>query len=317
MPWLRIIRWKNLTIILLTQVLVWWCVVLPEDPEVLKPVHFSYIVLSTLLIAAAGYIINDYFDFKIDLINKPEKVVLEKIIPRKHAIIAHAILNSAALVLAGIVALKAHHPEWLLLQVACIALLWFYSTDFKRQYITGNIAISVLTALTIIIFFVYEPALHHEFSLPVLAGVSWHSGSSLPFWTLLVYAYFAFMLTWMREIVKDMEDYKGDESEGCLTLPIKRGLKYSTGFAMVLSLLVVMPLAGAAGLLYHYKYVLLPFYIALFLILPIVLWSFFLNRGFTKLHYHTSSRILKVIMLLGICSLLIYHLELYANLIEE
>jgi 4-hydroxybenzoate polyprenyltransferase len=317
MSWLRLIRWKNLAIILLTQLLVWWSLVLPEDPEVLKPVHFAYIVLSTLLIAAAGYIINDYFDIKIDLINKPDKVVLEKVIPRKHAIIAHALLNATAVSLAGIVAAKAHHLEWLLLQLACIALLWFYSTHFKRQYITGNIAISLLTALTILIFIVYEPALRDEFSLPMLSAAGWHSGSSLPFWTLLVYAYFAFMLTWMREIVKDMEDYQGDESEGCKTLPIKRGLKYATGFTTALALLVVIPLAAACGLLYHYKYVLLPLFIVVFLIVPIVIWSFFLNKNTTKRHYHTSSRMLKLIMLLGICSLLIYHLELYANLIEE
>jgi 4-hydroxybenzoate polyprenyltransferase len=132
MPWLQLIRWQNLLIIFFTQLLAWWCVVLPESPTVLSPLNFGCITLSTVFIAAAGYIINDYFDIRIDSINKPDKVVLEKIIPRKEAIISHGVLNILALLLAGFVAGQAHHPEWILLQVGCAVLLWFYSTDLKR-----------------------------------------------------------------------------------------------------------------------------------------------------------------------------------------
>src|SRR5579872_3290701 len=250
MPWLQLIRWQNLLIILLTQFLAWWYVVLPESPVILNAVNFCCLALSTILIAAAGYIINDYFDIKIDAINRPEKVVLEKTIPRKQAIIAHAVLNIIALALAGFVAAQARHYEWLLLQLLCIALLWFYSTDFKRQYITGNLVIALLTALTVIALIIYEPAIQHEASLPLRAGVSWHSDSSLPVWLLMAYAYFAFMLTWMREIVKDMEDFKGDEAEGCVTMPVKRGLKFATRYVLMLSALVIIPLIIASGVLY-------------------------------------------------------------------
>src|ERR1017187_3266318 len=98
MPWLRLIRWKNLLIIFLTQFLAWWCVVLPATPRVLNLVNFFCLSLSTMLIAAAGYIINDYFDVKIDSINKPAKMVLETAIPRKQAIISHTALNIIALI---------------------------------------------------------------------------------------------------------------------------------------------------------------------------------------------------------------------------
>jgi len=124
MPWLQLIRWKNLLIVFLTQFLAWWCVILPGMPVVLTPLHFLLLSLSTVLIAAAGYIINDYFDIKIDTINKPEKVVLEKIIPRKQAIIAHSLLNVVALILAGYVAAQAHHYEWLLLHAAALVLFY-------------------------------------------------------------------------------------------------------------------------------------------------------------------------------------------------
>src|ERR1041384_459546 len=106
--WLRLIRWPNLLIIALTQLVAWWCVVLPlQGPHVLTLRNFSLLCISTVLLAAAGYIINDYFDISIDIINKPDKVVLERHIPRKLAVIVHPVLNIIALVLAGVVALPA------------------------------------------------------------------------------------------------------------------------------------------------------------------------------------------------------------------
>ena len=318
MSWLRLIRWKNLVIIFLTQFLAWRCIILPGDPEILTPVNFILLSVSTMLIAAAGYIINDYFDIKIDLVNKPDKVVLEKVIPRKQAIITYTVLNLIALILAGVVAIQAHHLEWLMFQLCCTLLLWFYSTNFKRQYITGNVVIALLTALTIIVLILYEPRMH--------PGVLFRKGVAFPSlnerflivdngWVLCFYAYFAFMLTWMREIVKDMEDIKGDEAAGCMTMPIKKGLKYATRFTILLSLLVIIPLAIAVFNL-RYDWLGLPLYITLLIIVPLIVWSVFLVRKFTVQHYHNASRGLKIIMIIGICSLFIYHLHLLTNCAE-
>lgn len=308
MPWLRLIRWKNLLIIFLTQFLAWACVILPENPKILTPLNFSLLTVSTMLIAAAGYIINDYFDIKIDSINHPGKVILEKVIPRKQAIISHTALNLLALLLAGIVAIQAHHPEWLLFQAGCTLLLWFYSTHFKRQYITGNVVVALLTALTIIVLLVYEPALHSGLQIRSLGNIL-----SAPEWVLFVYAYFAFMLTWMREIVKDMEDLKGDDAAGCVTMPIKRGLDYSTRFIMILASLVVLPLTAVSVVLFRHHNIIPPLYITGALILPLIIWALFLGRKFTVQHYHNASNGLKLIMMVGICSLLIYHFILATN----
>ena len=306
MPWLQLIRWKNLIIIFLTQLLAWWCVILPESPEVLNPVNFLLLSLSTMLIAAAGYIINDYFDIKIDAINKPDKVVLEKTIPRKQAIIAHAALNTIALILAGYVAARAHHYEWPLLQAACIILLWFYSTHFKRQYMTGNIVVALLTSFTIITLVVYEPVIHDLIHLP---GNN-YSPSPLPVLVLLVFAYFAFMLTWMREIVKDMEDLGGDAAGGCATIPVKKGLKYARNFTIMLSAWVLLPLAVMAVKLYHYGFTALTADTAL-LLFTLLNWSIFMFMGqAAKQHYHKASRGLKIIMLMGLCLLVIYHFSI-------
>ena len=312
MPWLRLIRWQNLLIIFLTQLLAWWCIILFEEPTVLRPAQFLMISTSTLLIAAAGYIINDYFDIKIDIQNKPAKVVLERVIPRKQAIIAHSVLNVIALFLAAYVAIPAGHPEWMLLQLGCTLLLWFYSTNFKRQYITGNVVVALLVSLTIVVLIVYEPELQQYMHFPLVTKTSGNHRTSLPVWILGAYAYFAFMLTWMREIVKDMEDLKGDQAEGCITMPIRKGLKFSRTFTTVLSLLVIMPLCLGSFVLFAHHYVSMSVYV-LVLVSSLVAWTTFLYRRNTQPHYHSTSQYLKAIMILGICSFIIYYLQLYLN----
>lgn len=309
MAWLQLIRWQNLLIIFLTQTVVWACLVLPAQPSVLTPFHFMLLTTSTVLIAAAGYIINDYFDVRIDIINHPHKVVLGKVIQRKHAIIAHTLANIAAIVMAGYVAARAQHYQWLLLQVCCTALLWFYSTTYKRQYLTGNIAVALLTALTIVALYVYEPAMRLSALRPLIANGK-PTATSLPVWILVIYAYFAFMLTWVREIIKDMEDMQGDEAEGCVTMPIRRGLAYAARFATILAILALLPLLAGGVLLWAYSYTLLAIYILLLLAAPLVGWIVFLWQGIANpAHYNKCSRLLKIIMVLGICSVLVYKLQ--------
>jgi 4-hydroxybenzoate polyprenyltransferase len=311
MAWLQLIRWKNLLIIFFTQLMAWLCVILPAGPATLTLPNFCLLSVSTMLIAAAGYIINDYFDIRIDLVNRPDKVVLGKVIARKTAILPHAALNVIALAMAGYVAAQAHHYEWLALQAACILLLWFYSTHFKRQLITGNVVVALLAALTILVLAVYEPGLQ-DIRLGVLLKDK-SSAASFPFFALLGYAYFAFMLTWMREIVKDMEDLKGDALDGCTTMPVRFGLERSSWFVKILAALVVLPLSAVAILLFNGGHVLLSVYLGLLVVLPIVWWIFFLNKRADQEHYNKASRWLKIIMLPGIFALLIYHLQLLIN----
>lgn len=307
MNWLRLIRWNNLFIILLTQLLVWACVLMPmrswtEKSFLLNPLNFSLICLSTILIAAAGYIINDYFDIKIDAINRPEKAILERTINRRSAIIYHSVLNVAGLLLAGIVAIEAGKIYWLWIQGLCTLLLFLYSSHFKRWFVIGNVVVAALTALTIFTLLVYEPALWHFAKMETIL----RKGDAIipnPVWVLGIYASFAFVLTWMREVVKDMEDHIGDAAEGCITMPIKLGLKSTTLFVQLLSLLAIIPLIiasvkvqGALGA-----------YTLFALTLPLIMWVLFLPRKATTKHYSLMSRLLKIIMVLGVGSLLIYY----------
>lgn len=309
MNWLRLIRWNNLLIILLTQLLVWTCVLIPlrqwgEGHFLLNAFNFSLLCLSTLMIAAAGYIINDYFDIKIDAINRPEKVILENRIHRRAGIIFHSVLNLAGIFLAGIVAHKAGKLHWLWIQVACSVLLFFYSSHFKRMFVIGNVIVALLTGLTILTLFVYEPALWQFLAQPSML----HKGADMipnPVWILGIYTCFAFVLTWMREVVKDMEDHIGDAAEGCVTMPIQLGLKQTTIFVQVLSLLAIIPLVIASvkvqGLLGIYTFVALT--------VPLIIWSLYLPKHATTKHYNNMSRYLKIIMVSGIGSLLIYYFQ--------
>jgi 4-hydroxybenzoate polyprenyltransferase len=314
MALLRLIRWTNLLIIFLTQLLVWACIIYPlrhlgETHFLLSFPNFIYVSLSTVLIAAAGYIINDYFDVRIDNINKPEKMVLEKMIPRRLAIIFHTTLNVVALLLALIVAWQAREASWLLVQLSCTFLLWFYSTHFKRRFMIGNVVVALLTSLTIIVLIIYEPAMHYYLRQPVF--VEHGEGTVLPnpVWVLSIYTYFAFVLTWMREIVKDMEDFKGDEAEGCVTMPIQWGLKKATHFTQALGLAAIVPLIVVSIKLIEKEDWLLGGYTIIGLIIPISLWLAFLQRKATTTHYSKASRWLKIIMVLGIGSLVIYYFE--------
>ena len=137
------------------------------------------------------------------------------------------------------------------------------------------------------------------------------SGSLLPnpVWVLMVYAFFAFILTWMREIVKDMEDLRGDMAEGCVTMPIRWGLKKATAFTILLSIIALAPLVVAGTQLILKRDWVLGIYIWLGLIAPITAWSFFLPKAATSRHYGQASRYLKYIMLAGIVSLIIYYFE--------
>ncbi len=309
MIWLKLIRWNNLFIILLTQLLLWICVLLPlrqwtNVSFVLDVFSFSLVCASTILIAAAGYIINDYFDIKIDAINRPEKVILEHKINRRAGLIYHFVLSFLGILLAGIVAYKAGKLQWLWVQFFSVILLFFYSSHFKRRFVIGNVVVALLTAFTILTLYIYEPALQSFFQkTPML-----QNGDSLipnPIWVLAIYTCFAFVLTWMREIVKDMEDHIGDAAEGCETMPIKWGLKRTSLFVQVLSLFALVPLLVASLKVQGF----LRIYTFFALCIPLLVWVIYLPKYATVKHFGMMSHFLKWIMVLGIGSLIIYNFQ--------
>ncbi|MCD6062916.1 MAG: ubiquinone biosynthesis protein UbiA [Flavipsychrobacter sp.] len=316
MAWLKLVRWYNLVIIFLTQLFAWGLVILPMQQHsdsnlLLNTTNFSLLALSTVLIAAAGYIINDYFDIKIDAINRPDKVVLEKRIPLKSAIVMHTVLNVVGIFLALVVARRGGSYSWILLQLTCTAMLWFYSTHLKRQFMSGNITVALLSAFTITALLLYEPALHDYLDKPAFIRTN-TSIIPNPVWVLGVYTFFAFMLTWMREIVKDMEDFKGDAEQGCVTMPIKWGLQKSEWFTQLLGAIATLPLLNAGIKLVLSGWQILGIYTLVALVVPLVIWMIMLGKKTTQQHYHAAATQIKGIMILGILSLIIYYIEAHA-----
>ncbi len=153
---LRLVRSLNLLFIIITQVLFQYAIVVPmfryqDVSPVLSPLHFGLLCLSSVLIAAAGYIINDYFDLNIDRINKPGKIVVEKIIRRRWAIVWHWVLSFLGIIIGFYLSWKLR-VFWLgFANTACVVALWFYSTTFKKKLIIGNVLISLLTAWVVLV----------------------------------------------------------------------------------------------------------------------------------------------------------------------
>ncbi|MCU0382494.1 MAG: geranylgeranylglycerol-phosphate geranylgeranyltransferase [Cyclobacteriaceae bacterium] len=229
---------------------------------------------STIIIAAAGYIINDYYDIKIDYINKPERVVIGKIIPRRFAILFHTLFSVGGIAI-------GFYLSW---QIGVIHffsafMLWLYSNSLKRLPLIGNVVIAFLTALSVFIIAVY-----------------YKTNINL----ILIYSIFAFFISLVREVVKDMEDLKGDITFGCKTLPILWGIRKTKYF--LYSVLVVFVLIVL--ILDSYFTILPSVYFMSFLFLPLAWFALRLHRADTVKDFRWLSNLSKIIMLLGIISML-------------
>jgi 4-hydroxybenzoate polyprenyltransferase len=268
---------------------------------------FSLLVLSTLLIAAAGYVINDYFDVKTDLVNRPSRVVIGKQLSRRQAIALHAVMNGIGIVIGFFLAMQVGR-WWLVgMHVLTASLLWFYSTYFKRRMLSGNVIVSLLTAIVPVVVLLYQS--------PDL-DARWFD--AMLFYTLL-YALFAFLVSMMREIVKDMQDMQGDVSIHCRTLPIVAGLRTSKVVVNVFAIGVLLLLAAMQALLLPEKGMLLVIYVLLFVQLPIVFVLAKLRPADRPADFRILSYFIKGIMLTGILTMplipwIMHPMRLYRSL---
>lgn len=226
----KLIRWPNLVFIALTQVLFFYCIVQPRFAEAgkipnLQSPYIWLMILSSVLIAAAGYIINDYFDLNIDRINKPGKLVVETVIRRRWTIIWHLALSIIGVLLGIYIDWKTGVRFLGLANLACVVLLFVYSISLKKKLLSGNVLISLLTAWTVFVITWCEA--NH------LARVQSQFDAEKIIKLTFVYGGFAFIISLIREVVKDMEDVEGDRRYGCRTMPIAWGLNVSKTFTAV------------------------------------------------------------------------------------
>ncbi|MDD2982125.1 MAG: geranylgeranylglycerol-phosphate geranylgeranyltransferase [Crocinitomicaceae bacterium] len=256
----RLIRPINLVIIALTMYSIRFFYFILSDAQALRSgeqFDFFLLVFSTVLIAAGGNIINDYFDVRTDRINRPERLIISKHIKRRWAIISHWILNAVAFSIAIYLSSRYQTFWYVFIHLVTINTLWFYSMYFKRKPFIGNLMIAVLTALVPIlcgIHFYFQIGIENIESLILTPRsdlqetiVFWKS-FLLRDWRFIYFlAFFAFTLNLSREIIKDIEDVEGDKQIYAKTLPLTIGIKKSAIIAGII--LAIVPVTVIALIL--------------------------------------------------------------------
>ena len=301
---LRLVRWSN---VLFIGALVWvmekWVatpiLVKAAFGEQLPGYMLLLIILATVLIAAGGYVINDYFDVKIDRINRPDEVIVTRSISKPAAMRLSMILSGIGIACGIAVAVLLKSLTIGILFVLIPGLLWFYSSSYKRLFMVGNLIIALLAAVTPIVVAMTNVAvlqLRYETILPYTTLVhdiyAWLGG----------FALFAFLLTWIREIVKDMQDQMGDRELECHSMPVVWGETWTKVFVTGL---VVVTLAIIGHLWWH----ILPFpttwtslstrYIVLGIVTPLLCSVWLLWSAKIPSDYKVCQQVVKFTMLIG------------------
>lgn len=301
----KLVRWPNLLFIALTQLLFRFFVLrfayldnIPGNGNIkLTQPLFFLLVIASVCIAAAGYIINDYFDLNIDLVNKPSKLIIDRYIKRRWAIVLHVVLSFTGFILSLYVGYKLWNFYVPFFNLIAILALWFYSTTFKKKLLIGNILISLLSAWVILVLILSE----YRFQLST-PDAHWRRLLKVSF----IYAGFAFVISLVREVIKDMEDLPGDSKYGCTTMPIVWGLQVAKVFVAVW----IVVLAGGIAVIQIYvlqlgwRFSALYSLVAIFIPLLWVLRK--LYKAKTQNEFHRLSTAVKLIILTGIFSMIFF-----------
>lgn len=300
-PFFRLVRWQNLLMIVLTQYVMRYCIVSPMYVKnglslQINNLQFLLLVLSTVFITAAGYVINDYFDRKTDMLNHPDTVIVGKHIKRRLAMALHIVFNIIGVLSGFYLAYITGLSYLALIFIGVSGLLWFYSTTYKRQFLIGNIIVAFLTGMVPLLIILFEmPLLGKNYGhIPDAMGLD---ANTMIAW-FAAFASFAFILTLIREIVKDTEDFEGDQAFGMQTLPIVAGIKWTKAILMAL---IAVTIVGTAYIyVLHLKNIIAFAYLFIFLIIPLAITFYLIFKASGKRDYHIISTILKLIMLMGI-----------------
>jgi len=303
-----LVRWPNLFIILLTQVLVFYALIgryyqQGNQHPALTIFQFSLLVVATVLIAAAGYAINDYFDAEADQINKPEKNQVGKLYKPEAVVWGYAIANLLAVGAGFYLSLQLDSYRLGLIFPMIVIMLWFYSATYKRKVLSGNVSVAFMSALVILIVWLFE-----FFALRLQPGKFIWVYQSL--WSItyvvLGYAGFAFLVSLVREIVKDMEDAAGDSATGCRTLPVVYGAMVAVRVSQALLGLVFLLLVFSAYWLFQQKSVITSLYYLVLIGSLVLSLIYRIHKVREPQQLHSLSRQLKLLMLAGIAGMILF-----------
>ena len=307
---LRLIRIKNLVFLSVFQIILYFGVLDPifqkyGMSEILNGWQFLLLGLCVVFTAASGYVINDYYDVKIDMINRPKKVIVGNTIDRHTVMTIYIVL--AIIGIAFGVALTFWLKSYTMIFVFLLVpgLLWFYSSGYKRQFLLGNIIIALCTYMVPFLFgYVSDKILHlHYDSITELGGFFMnlvnHVSQEIYIW-MFAFAFFAFALTLIREIVKDQEDIIGDSEMECRTLPIVWGIKKTKTTIVFLSIATIIGVLYASHNIPFFETDKISFQYAIFMIaLPLLSVIYLVIQANCKKSWEQISTFLKCIMAAG------------------
>lgn len=303
-PYLQLLRVGNLTFVaILLYVMEKWVATpllqLEQFGELMPWWILTLLIVSVVGIAAGGYVINDYFDVKIDRINRPDNLVVTRIISRDAAMNLFYGFTAVGVIAGTVVAWWAHSWTLLFTYVVIPGLLWFYSASYKRMFLVGNLVVAFASAIIpLLVAIANADYLHHLYQnalaySPIVGELYVWTGG---------FAAFAFLLTLVREIVKDIEDIEGDREMECRTLPIVWGDKVAKIIATIL-------LMAIAILIVYMLFAVLPFshewkslptrYVVFGLIVPILCSIVLLWAANNRTEYHRVQTIIKFAMFMG------------------
>lgn len=299
----KLIRFKNLIMIALVQYLIKYALLLPFTQThgvvtTLSHFNFFLLVLATICIAAGGYIINDIQDIESDSINKPHKVIINKHINENIATALFVILNIIGVGLGYYIASRIGKSNLFPIFFVASALLYMYSTFLKHIVLVGNIIVALIVSLSILLVGIFE-------LLPVMT-VDNRSIQILFFSIIRDYAIFAFIINLIREMVKDIEDIDGDYKAGTKSLPVIAGRARATKITFVLSLIPLFTVTYYV-ITYLFKQLAVVGYFLIVVIAPLIYISIKLFSATQKSDYKHISLILKLVMLTGMLSILLYN----------
>lgn len=315
----NLIRWKNLLItgglILILKLVVFQAAIratITMSTAQFSILQTTVLILSLMFLAAAGYIINDIYDVKTDLINKPNKVVIDVSISKKSATTLFYICNVIGIGLGIFLGFQMGNYKIGLLHAVVAMIFWIYSVYLKGTTLIGNIIIAFASSTVPLIYFGFEGYAYIGKYGDILAETygSYIGGpNEILFYYCLILSVFAFILSLAREIVKDIEDREGDFATGAKTLPIAFGDTIAKRTAQLLVLSVIVLVIW----LLHFELTEASFINLFFLVycystivLPSIYLIILLNKALLKEDYSSASLILKFIMVSGISTTFIY-----------
>ena len=305
MKFLKLIRYQNLLLLAFMQLIFRYVFFQSQDiPLALADWQYGLFVLSTVLIAAGGYVINNIFDQHTDTINKPNTVVVGKSISETQGYNIYIALTATGVSIGFYLSNVIAKPGFATIFILIAATLYLYATSLKQMMLIGNIMVALLLSFSVVIIGIFDlfPTIH-EGNQQQMANL---------FSILLDYTIFAFMINLLREIVKDIEDVDGDYNMGMNTLPIAIGKSRATKIVFVLSFI---PLLLILHYIYNYLFGLLfvTLYLLFFVVAPLLYFTIKIGAATSKKEFHNLSLLLKWILLFGILSIVVISINMNYN----